>query len=1557
MAGHAQRCSAVVFVLLLVLSTSTSLFFPAEQESTSASTFAPDWVRFEVGTDVYFDAVGMLDTGLTNEKRAPLAIGPFGTFDSEGLQLNRPVPVELMEPRFDLLMLVASNEMRLHELRVELEQIRGLAVREFVAPSGLMVQGTPYALQQAETHPATLAAHPVPLGMLLDGDLLDVLLLEEGEEALNHRLLRLDGWRNELGPMESVVLVDDHGVRLEQGLGEVAAQAFSDARSWDSGRYEGLLNEVPLEQILLQPSVMYLRADPAFTAFNDQARGHMKTSTMTTYFTTDLDGSGQTVAVADAGLDEDHGDFGTRVVGSFDVIGDGSTADKHSGHGTHVSCTVLGDGSRGGYGGVAQAADLYFQAMENDNTGNFQSPSLNNLLNTAYNAGARTHTNSWGSSAASQQSKYNSETEDVDDRANHYDRYYNGVQGLTILFAAGNDGPGTSTVSPPATAKNIISVGNHQNRYNGAPDSMMSGSSRGPTEDGRIKPDLVAPGGYVRSCRAQEATDTGSATWSNTYYLEYTGTSMATPNAAGAAVMVREYLEEIAQRPSPQGALVKALLVLGAQDIGTRDIPNKDEGWGRVNLRNTLAPSGGQGIWVDDRSVMSGTGNSKSYSFNVTQGGGLFKVVLTWSDERGSRFSSAQLVNDLDLEVTSPDGVTYLGNDFESGRSATGGSRDSINNLEVVLLDAASLGTWTVKVKDAQHSGSKTQPYAIAVLGHGVNDLRPDPKVVPEDFAMNVGIPQVDDPVQLTTSFFNFGNVKADAFPIAFEVDGVELDRTTIELGAGSSKVVMWPWTPQVAGASTLSFIIDPEDNMEEIREDNNRLDVQVNVTAPGVKLETSSRIKVLESSETTTTSWNISLTNTALIPTNASMQTGQVLRVESGAVMPWYIGSTDSNFSMEGQASENITVTLVHPAPPAPGTYRIDLLGLDVDNGVDYPLDLELVVPDLPEAALAYDYEVVPVHPSEPTNISVRFFNNGNAPIGYDLFLEAPTGWQAGFSNLGSEAGATSGSTGLIDSEAYRAVGLTFTPPQVMTAAGAERIVRLTAVSQTESQELSVFEIPIQVIALREVQVNIESTLGILRPDSDVTLRFSLEHNGNVDLDLTPSFELPSGWSVTSSLDTVSLEWASSKNLLYTLEANANARSGTIKLNLDNASTRFTWAGSLNVEVLPEPVLTFVSLEHQNGTSYGTPQGAGTHPSGESMTFTWLLTNEAGTDWSPSASLQLASNLFGDCTPVESVGPGDVEPVMCTVLIAANTPPLSEPSFTLVLSDGGVELTTTVGMLVAANEQVAWDVGNVPQFVTGEMRQLTVEVTNTGNTALQRQVVLDVPETWTASVDGNDIVNLEVGESALVRLNVRADLPGSATLGIALSQTTANDARYDLVLLAEGEPVGTSGESGLNTATTVVLIAFMLLAAFGFIGMQMIRGRKESMTPVASAPLPSMALAPSPEPQSMQPTAPPAGMPPASKDAPARQTSTPETVNITYNIVQNVQDSVIQGNVGVNSEAPVCWTCRQPITTSAVGCPSCGARYHADGTGGCTAAAVAECVNCQAPSSTFLQA
>ena len=1516
MAALQRPSRAVLLVLLLLTSTSISMLTPM---SPVAEVVQGDWVEFSLREGVYGEAVGAYTQTDTLEDRTETATGPFGTFDAWGLQLAAPMPEAWLAPRLDVLVLVVSADVHIADARSGLSDIQGLAVREFIAPSGLMVQGTPMALQQASAHPHVVAHHAAPLGMFVHRDLMDLLLLDDGDAALTEILVRLDGWRDGEGPLERISFDDGLGGALSQSMTEVVAAGFREHRAWDLGRYEGYLSSGAVLEVMRQPSVMHLRPDPAFAAFNDQARSNMGINTMATYFTTDLDGSGQRVAVADAGLDEDHGDFGTRVVGNYDVIGDGSTADMHSGHGTHVACTVLGDGYRGGYRGVAQSAELYFQAMENDNTGNFQSPSLNYLLNTAYNANARIHTNSWGSSAASEQGKYNSETEDVDDRANYYDKYYSSREGLTVLFAAGNDGPGTGTVSPPATAKNVISVGNHQNRYNGAPDTIISGSSRGPTEDGRIKPDLVAPGGYVRSCRAQEAADTGGSTWSNTYYLEYTGTSMATPNAAGAATLIREYLLEIAQRPSPQGALIKALLVLGAEDVGGRDVPNDNEGWGRVNLRNTLAPPGGQGIWVDDRSYLARTGNSKVYSFNITQNTGALKAVLTWSDERGSRFSTAQLVNDLDLVLEAPDGTLYLGNDFANGRSVTGGTRDSVNNLEVVLIDNAQQGVWTVTVRDAQHSGSTSQPYAVAVLGHGVNDLRPDPMVVPESFEMDVAIPQVGDPVTLITDFFNFGNVRAETFPIAFEVDGTELERQSIDLGSGVTRSLVWSWTPQTAGTSNLSFIIDPDDAMEEIRENNNRLDVEVNITAPGVKLETSSRVQTLLSSTQSTSVWNVTLTNTALIPTNASMQTGEVLHVEADAVMPWYVGSTEANFSLEGQGSEHITVTLVHPSPPSPGTYRVALLGLDVDNGVTYPLELELVVPDLAEASLDYDYQTVPVHPSDPTNLTVRFHNDGNAPIGYDLFLEAPAGWRAGFTNLGSEAGATSGSTGLINSEAFRAVGLVFTPPQVMTAAGAQRVVTLTAIGQTEQQERFEFEIPIQLATVTDFNINLESSLGTVRPGANVSMRFSLEHRGNIDLALTPSFELPSGWSVASDMPSFDLDWASSKNLLYTLQAGPNARSGTVQLHFDNGSVRTTWTGTLTVESLPEPTLTFVSLELPDGARFGTPQADGSHPSGESMTFTWLLSNTAETTWTPSVALQTDTGLFGDCNEVGPVARNAQVPLVCTVLIADSLAPMAEPAFTLRLDGNAVELTTTVGLLVAENEQVTWDVGQVPAFVTGETRQVRVEVENTGNVALQRQLRVEAPDGWTASVDGDDIISLEVGQSALVRLDVRADLPGEGELRLVLAGSSATAAASTIAVSATGEPVGTSSTSGLTGATAAgaaVLVVLVLL------GVAVARRRTPEPARAAMAPV---------------------GGAPALKPVPAVPVA---AASVTAPVAAPVA-----------TPAPMCWACRTPVTHNVVGCPSCGARYHGAPSPGCNAEALTVCNNCGTAASTFVQA
>ena len=155
------------------------------------------------------------------------------------------------------------------------------------------------------------------------------------------------------------------------------------------------------------------------------------------------------------------------------------------------------------------------------------------------------------------------------------------------------------------------------------------------------------------------------------------------------------------------------------------------------------------------------------------------------------------------------------------------------------------------------------------------------------------------------------------------------------------------------AGTSNLSFIIDPDDTMEEIREDNNRLDVQVNVTAPGVKLQTATPVQTLTSSSITTTSWNVSLTNTALSP--PTLPCKPVRYCTLNRVRPCRGTSEAQNqISPWKVKPPNPSPLPCSSRPAAPGTYQIDLLALDVDNGVDYPLNLDLIVLDLPDADLA---------------------------------------------------------------------------------------------------------------------------------------------------------------------------------------------------------------------------------------------------------------------------------------------------------------------------------------------------------------------------------------------------------------------------------------------------------------------------------------------------------------------------------------------------------------------------------------------------------------------------
>ena len=1442
-----------------------------------------DRIEISPNPDSISDLGAPIITNSSEQSRSESADSIIGVYTHSGLIPSVYFSSEISDLRTDLAIVIIDGNIGLWDARIEILEISGIEIRSTIPPSGYLIQGNSEQLKNLISLDSVVSVHDVPAGLLVHSALYDA----PKDETL---VVEIVGWKNSNLIRQTSVLNDN--------LEDASDLWLSNSWSPDQGIIWGEIQTNDISEIIKHPSISYIAPVPILELMNNEARNHMGIDTVEDFFITGLNGSGQIIAVGDSGLDDDHGDFNGRVSGLDSVTpGDSSTADPSDGHGTHVACTVLGDGMRSGgtYQGIAPEADLYFQAMEDDDSGSLYSIGINSMLNEAYNAGARLHTNSWGSPTGGE---YTTSSEDADDRVSTWDQYWQ-YQGMTVLFAAGNER--NDGISSPGTAKNVITIGGHVNRYNGAPDDMYYYSSRGPTDDGRIKPDLVGPGDYVRSCKSQEASS-ASGSWSNNWYLEYSGTSMATPAAAGAAVLVREYLMEIAGRPAPQAALIKALLILGAEDMGTRDIPNNDEGWGRVNLVNSLIPESDVGIFVDDRSRLS-SGQVSSYSFDITRTGEPLKVVLAWSDYPGSSSSSTQLRNDLDLEITNPNGQLYKGNAFTNGRSVIDGDKDSKNNVEVMLVDNAMTGTWTVRVRDSSHGGSNFyQSYALAVRGVNVNDLDPDPTFVPNSLELSVPIPQIDEEVELTVSLINQGAGSVPELTVLAAVNGVTIDTKTISLSPGEYAELTWQWTPSQEGDNTVSFYIDPNDLIEEVSDSNNQYQEIVIVSVPGVRVSSENPTMLIEGTTDSSSTWSLNLINTALFETNATIEVSEPIRVQDGVEFDWFSSFSNNTFNLLPAESTTVDLFVVHPAPPEPGLYRMLVTGTDIDNQIESELELYLEVPLLSNADILIPSGQIKVNPLVSTPLQIQIKNDGNGPQTYDVEMISPSGWSLGLDSIGSFAGSSHGSTGSLAKGETRTIDITINPPGAMipsdTIFSAAISVHSRVSSESWSEDISSVVDNIDIVTLTPTSNGFDYDISA---DETIDWLINFNNQGNRDIELTPYvLSKPNGWSFTGSQSSFLVPSGEQFDLPVSITGNGLAKSGELKMRFvtDDGFT-IDWNRSIEVLSGAIPRIEFYQVAFPDGTSSSTPLGDFSHPvGGIGFDLLWKVTNDGTMTWRPIVSMDVPNDewQYSCQNNNPTIEISVTITVICNIIIPLSAEAGSEPTISLILMGGGVTSENVISLYVDSINEVSWTIISQSASPQGFSNTISLELQNVGNSDISEILKLDAPNGWNGLILDSSFVNLRPDETRSVEIGYTPDKGSDGT--IILSLLNSEDILgSSLSVEIDVLPSANSDSFGF---TDILLIILIIIILVGILGMTIYLRRGGNISQL-----------------------------------------------IPEKVIQNTSSHTDQEE----SSGIPCWICSEDVVTGqAWACLECGARYHMDGqVQGCSITEKGNCLHCDA--------
>lgn len=519
-----------------------------------------------------------------------------------------------------------------------------------------------------------------------------------------------------------------------------------------------------VEKIVQMPEVEWIEQYFAPVAFNMWARGLVQSGN--TYNaplysqSVGLTGADQIVGVIDSGLDVNSCHFNDtsrpipyntvdplhrKVVTYMTGYADGTDNEAHRYHGTHVAGTVAGYSSSNllvkGHAFNAKIA-FFDVGIPSEEYLLVPASFMSDVLIPLYDSGARIMSNSWGSSG----NYYTASSLNVDTFMWLY-------PDALVLFAAGNDGlSGIKTINNQCNNKNGICVGasfNDQNAFPGLnhtfvnSDALAYFSSRGPTRDYRLKPDICAPGAQIFS-----AYSGGNNTCSAQFM---SGTSMATPAVAGAAALVREYFTKGFYSPGssvipnsksgfiPSGALLKAVLLHSGQKLlhqflydsisnryyidEIKSYPNPDQGYGRIQLDAVLsnrtseleplllfvkgaAFSSEKKHFAQISSTNDVDANRYHFKTSKLLQQSNIRITVAYTDIAGVIGASKVIYNILTLNVVSDaSGEIYL---------------PYISGENVLMVDIASpTPTTTYTVTVSASSLYVPQPYAIVITGTG----------------------------------------------------------------------------------------------------------------------------------------------------------------------------------------------------------------------------------------------------------------------------------------------------------------------------------------------------------------------------------------------------------------------------------------------------------------------------------------------------------------------------------------------------------------------------------------------------------------------------------------------------------------------------------------------------------------------------------------------------------------------------------------------------------------------------------------------------------------------